>query len=521
MMAQRGRCGNSLCVRAFVVVTRPMSKPLLRRDVARRHQSKGWHPPALFLWGQRMSTIPASIRYRNPGASYPGPSSKPFGGTTHAIIGGGHKIAIFPTMVDGASSMMHLLHRVYVGLTIGQAIAKWSGANHTNDYLRVIEARTRWTRHDYVTKGLLEDAELAIELCKAMAWHEAGREYPMTDAQWREAHEQFMTVIGGGKVALDRASPLPVTAALELAKTYIGEKRIPGPGTNPFIEDLFKEIGSTLRGDDHSYCAAGLGATLKRSGFAYIEGEAGQLARNYLKYGHALDEPEEGCLVIFWRVKPNSWQGHVAFVESWTATTLTIVGFNQGGAVSRMTVPRTGSKSQVLGYRRPVPAIRPATEVVKDEGVSRDAVSAFGLVSYLLYQFGGWISRALSWLGEAVGVLPRAADTASSAVSVGQSLFQSAGVPWPVSLGLFIALCAILFSLADRWRQRRRNDGSLTRPPYETDEPLPEGEVADMFDAPLPPARPRRKPAKSPAKKSRAAKKPAAKKAPAKRRKTA
>lgn len=463
-----------------------------------------------------MSTIPASIRYRNSGAQYPGPSAKLFGGTTHAVIGGGHKIAIFPTMTDGASAHMHLLWRLYVGLTIGQAIAKWSGANHTNDYLRAIEARTRWTRHDYVTKGLLEDAELAIELCKAMAWHEAGREYPMTDAQWREAHEQFMTVIGGGKVALDKASPLPVTAPLELAKTYIGEKRISGPGSNPFIEDLFKEIGSTLRGDDHSYCAAGAGATLKRSGFAYIEGEAGQLARNYLKYGHALDEPEEGCLVIFWRVKPDSWQGHVAFVESCTATTLTIVGFNQGGAVSRMTVPRTGPRSQVLGYRRPVPAITPARDVLKDDVLKRDTVGLISTLITLFYTAKGWIGSLFSSIGDALGILPDAAQDAGHAVSTGQSLFQSAGVPWPVTLGLIVVAAAIAFNAVERWKKKRVNTGELTRPPYETDEPLPEGEVVDMFDAPLPPVRPRRKPAKK-----STAKKPAAKKAPAKRRKAA
>lgn len=430
-----------------------------------------------------MSTIPASIRYRNPGASYPGPSSKPFGGTTHAIIGGGHKIAIFPTMVDGASSMMHLLHRVYTGMTIGAAIAKWSGANHTNDYLRVIEARTRWTRHDYVTKGLLEDAELAIELCKAMAFHEAGREYPMTDAQWREAHQQFMTVIGGGKVALDKTSPLPVTAAIDLAKSHLGEREIPGARHNPFIVGCFEEIGTKVRDDETSWCAAFTGAMLKRSGMAYVEGDAGLLARNYLKYGHAIDEPEEGCLVVFWRVRPDGWQGHVAFVESWTATTVTIIGGNQSDAVTRMTVPRTGSNSQVLGYRRPVPAVRPVTEIVRDESVGQKVVGGFGAVSAFLWSVWGYVTSAAHAVGEFIGLLPDTAATVSSTVGAGQQLSDAAGMPWPVQLGLFIAICSIGFGLYRTWQRVRANDGVLTRPPYETDEPLPEGEVADMFDS--------------------------------------
>lgn len=439
-----------------------------------------------------MTALPASVRHRNSGAQYPGPSSRLFGGASHAIIGGGHKIATFPTMVDGASAHMHLLWRVYAGLTFSAAIAKWSGGNNINSYLRVIEAKTRWTRHDYITKQLLEDRDMAIELCKAMAWHEAGQEYPMTDAQWVEAHEQFMTVIGGGTVPIDRVAPLPVTAPLEMAKTHLGERRIPGAGTNPFIEGLFIEVGSPLRGDDHSYCAVGAGAMLKRTGFAYIEGEAGQLARNYLKYGHALDEPEEGCLVIFWRVKPNSWQGHVAFVESWTATTLTIVGFNQSGAVTRMTVPRTGPRSQVLGYRRPVSAVRPATEIVREDSVGQKVVGITGTLTALWYTAKDWISYIVDSIAAMIGFAPDIAAGVTSNVATTQQITEAAGLPWPAKLGLIIVLVTLSIGLYRTWQRLKANDGSLTTPPYETDIE-PEADAVDMFDAPLPEKRPRRK----------------------------
>ncbi len=454
-----------------------------------------------------MTALPASVRTKNPGAQYPGPSSRLFGGTSHAIIGGGHQIAIFPTMVDGASSHMHLLWRVYTGLTFSAAIAKWSGGNNINSYLRVIEARTRWNRHDYVTKQLLETPDMAIELCKAMARHEAGIEYPMTDAQWVEAHEQFMTVIGGGTVPIDRVAPLPVTAPLEMAKTHLGERRIPGAGTNPFIEGLFIEVGSPLRGDDHSYCAVGAGAMLKRTGFAYIEGEAGQLARNYLKYGHALDEPEEGCLVIFWRVKPNSWQGHVAFVESWTATTLTIVGFNQSGAVTRMTVPRTGARSQVLGYRRPVPKDRPASEIVREDSVGQKVVGLFGTITALWYAAKDWLWYVIDSVGAMIGFAPDIAAGVTSNVATSQQITEAAGLPLPAKLVLIIVLVTLAFGLYRSWKRLRPNSGALTRPPYETDIE-PEPDAVDMFDAPiedLPPERPRRKRAptkKAPAKKA-------------------
>jgi uncharacterized protein (TIGR02594 family) len=366
-------------------------------------------------------------------------------------------------------------------MTFSDAIAKWSGGNNINSYLRVLESRTRWTRHDYVTKQLLETPDMAIELCKAMARHEAGREYPMTDAQWREAHEQFMTVIGGGSVALDKVKPLPKTAALDRAKSHIGEREIPGAQHNPFIVECFKDIGTKVRDDETSWCAAFVGAMLKRSGMAYVDGDAGLLARNYLKYGHAIDEPEEGCLVVFWRVKPNGWQGHVAFVESWTATTLTIIGGNQSNAVTRMTVPRTGSRSQVLGYRRPVPNVRPASEIVREDSVGQKVVGGFGAIGAFLWSVWDGITSAAQAAGEWIGLLPETAAKVGTTVSSAQQLTEAAGMPWPVQLGLFITLCSIGFGLYRSWKRLRANDGHLTRPPYETDE-VPDGEAVDGFE---------------------------------------
>lgn len=267
-----------------------------------------------------------------------------------------------------------------------------------------------------------------------------------------------------------------------MAKTHLGERRIPGPGTNPFIEGLFIEVGSPLRGDDHSYCAVGAGAMLKRTGFAYIAGEPGQLARSYLNYGHALDEPEEGCLVVFWRVKPNSWQGHVAFVESWTATTLTIVGFNQSGAVTRMTVPRTGARSQVLGYRRPVLAARPATEIVREDSVGQKVVGITGTLTALWYTAKDWIAYVVDSIATMIGFAPDIAAGVTSHVATGQQITKAAGLPWPAKLGLIIVLITLAFGLYRTWKRLRPNDGSLTKSPYETDIE-PEADAVDMFDA--------------------------------------
>jgi len=41
-----------------------------------------------------------------------------------------------------------------------------------------------------ITKEKLRNSEWAIRFAKAMAWHEAGKEYPLTDADWHLAHQQ-------------------------------------------------------------------------------------------------------------------------------------------------------------------------------------------------------------------------------------------------------------------------------------------------------------------------------------------
>lgn len=445
--------------------------------------------------------IPASIRHKNPGAMGLGKSAKLFGAVRETTLSDGHqnKIATFPTSVDGAGAMFHLLRTgSYYGMTIWNALYRWGGGEElarrgnaklarerTDEYATRIERHSRFTRDDKISADWLEDPVKAIEFGKAMARHEADMEYPMTDAQWAEAHAEFMTVMAGGRIQIDKKKPIAVLAPLELAKARLGEREISGALHNPFIVGCFEEIGASYRTDETSWCAAFVNAILKAAGCAYIAGDAGCGARNLLNYGHAIDEPEEGAIVVFWRESPSSWKGHVAFVESWTATTLTIVGGNQSDAVTRMTVPRTGPRSQVLGYRRPVSNTVAALEVVKDESMQRKAVGGIGAVSAFVWSVWGWVEAGASWVGEFIGILPHTAATASSAVQTGQTLAQSAGVPWPIQLGLFITICALAFGAYATWKRKRPNEGKLTKPPYETDEtPPPEADdVDDVFSA--------------------------------------
>lgn len=144
--------------------------------------------------------IPASIRTNNPGAMYPGPSAKKFGSTGTETIGGGHLIAVFPDKVSGAAAQFDLLRRSYTGKTLRGAITTWSGGNDVETYLNVIARDTGLDADAALTVDMLADPTKAIPIAKAMAWQEAGKDYPMNDAEWSAAF----------KLSLGPASITPV-----------------------------------------------------------------------------------------------------------------------------------------------------------------------------------------------------------------------------------------------------------------------------------------------------------------------
>lgn len=167
--------------------------------------------------------IPASIRNRNPGAMYPGPSSKKFGATSYETLksrDGVHKIATFPSDIHGAAAMFDLLAAKYTGQSIEAAIKKWCGGYYASTYLKVLESKGGITASDPLTMALVRDPQLAVPLCRAMAWQEAGKDYPLDDAGWLTAHGMAF----GGEVAPefspknDVPSPKPETRRAELLK---------------------------------------------------------------------------------------------------------------------------------------------------------------------------------------------------------------------------------------------------------------------------------------------------------------
>lgn len=153
---------------------------------------------------------PASIRNNNPGAMYPGKSSRKFGSTTYEVLkskDGVHKIATFPTPIQGAAAQFDLLaSKSYTGKTLREAITKWCGGFYVSTYLTVLQRETGVHADSVLTRDLLMNPEIAIPICRAMALQEAGRDFPMSDADWRTAH-------GLAFPGVDRVPDVPATPA--------------------------------------------------------------------------------------------------------------------------------------------------------------------------------------------------------------------------------------------------------------------------------------------------------------------
>lgn len=133
---------------------------------------------------------PASIRYKNPGAMWGGSRADKWGATAAQVLndglGQGNNIAIFPTFVQGAAAQFDLWKSNYSGMTLDAAIRKWSGGNSSPAYMTFLKSQTGIGINDVVTIALLA-SPTGLALMKSQARWEAGKPYPMTDAEWQTA----------------------------------------------------------------------------------------------------------------------------------------------------------------------------------------------------------------------------------------------------------------------------------------------------------------------------------------------
>jgi uncharacterized protein (TIGR02594 family) len=149
--------------------------------------------------------------------------------------------------------------------------------------------------------------------------------------------------LGIGRV-INPGSAMVEAPWFDLAMKEIGTKEVPGPGSNPDVVEYLTEASGVAYGDEVPWCAALVGAMLKRAGY---KPSGSLMARSYIDWGTVIDKPRKGCIVVLKRGAPPA--GHVGFANDWTGSTIQLLGGNQADKVSLSNF----SRASVLAYRWP------------------------------------------------------------------------------------------------------------------------------------------------------------------------
>jgi uncharacterized protein (TIGR02594 family) len=169
-----------------------------------------------------------------------------------------------------------------------------------------------------------------------------------------------LTAVEAEAIKMARADTSPVSVAgtvqdgrllraYRLAKAELGTREISGAQDNPEIVQWFADVGHQwVRDDETAWCAAFTGAMLEAAG---IRSTRALNARSYMEWGEPTADPQEGDVVVFWRVSRSDWRGHVGFFVRKDRNRVWVLGGNQSNSVSEKDYPIDGTTYGVLGYR--------------------------------------------------------------------------------------------------------------------------------------------------------------------------
>ena len=135
---------------------------------------------------------------------------------------------------------------------------------------------------------------------------------------------------------------------MDISASQYGVNEFEGSDHNKDVIKYFKETGHNhIKKDETSWCSAYMSWCAKKAGMFYSKS---LLARSWLKIGTRIMIPQPGDIVVFWREKVNSWEGHVSIYlyEDKESNQIFCLGGNQDGKVCVAQYP----SNNVLGYRR-------------------------------------------------------------------------------------------------------------------------------------------------------------------------
>lgn len=138
---------------------------------------------------------------------------------------------------------------------------------------------------------------------------------------------------------------------MDVARSLIGTREIPGNRSNPDILDWAEGAGIDYDNDDIPWCGLFVHHCI-RSALPHEPTPSQFLtARRWLKFGLPV-KPAIGSVLVFWRGKRNGWRGHVGFYAGEDSACYHVLGGNQSNSVSVARI----RKDRLLEARWPVAA---------------------------------------------------------------------------------------------------------------------------------------------------------------------
>ena len=138
-----------------------------------------------------------------------------------------------------------------------------------------------------------------------------------------------------------------INSWMQIAFTKLGVREIPGEESNPEIDE-FLAIAGLHSGDETPWCSVAVCYPFEKVG---IRSTRKANARSWLGWGQHLEVPLFGCVVVLWRISPDSEFGHVGFYIGYdNQDRIYVLGGNQGNMFTISPFPM----ERVLDYRFPV-----------------------------------------------------------------------------------------------------------------------------------------------------------------------
>jgi len=141
--------------------------------------------------------------------------------------------------------------------------------------------------------------------------------------------------------------------AVAEAEREKGIYEIPGSENSTRVLEYLQSTSNLDRAsrskDETPWCSAFVNWCVKQAGY---EGTDSALARSWMTWGHPIDIPRKGCIVVFSR---ETKFGHVGFFIGETATHIKVLGGNQQNLETKKfeVSEKEYPKSEWLGYRIP------------------------------------------------------------------------------------------------------------------------------------------------------------------------